>query len=101
MHGNCVHVCSACGVHPLPVLVVRVRAETMAEEYEGTAPAGDETEIDSKRLQLEQKRMFFNLKQNNRGKFLKVRPAVVRGAVVLRACLASIFLGSCAGTEGG
>ena len=36
------------------------------------APAGDETELDSKRLQLEQKRMFFNLKQNNRGKFLKV-----------------------------
>jgi hypothetical protein len=34
--------------------------------------AGDESEIDSKRLQLEQKRVFFNLKENARGKFLKV-----------------------------
>jgi hypothetical protein len=34
---------------------------------------GDETEIESKRLQLEQKRVFFNLKENARGKFLKVR----------------------------
>ena len=36
------------------------------------APAGDEIELESKRLQLEQKRVFFNLKQNSRGKFLKV-----------------------------
>lgn len=36
------------------------------------APAGDEVELESKRLQLEQKRVFFNLKQNSRGKFLKV-----------------------------
>ena len=64
------------------------------------APAGDEVELDSKRLQLEQKRVFFNLKQNSRGKFLKVwwvyghwptpfsvlDDAVAMGAVWLTPC---------------
>lgn len=33
-----------------------------------------EVEICSKSVTVEQKRIFFNLKQNSRGRFLKVRP---------------------------
>jgi hypothetical protein len=48
-------------------------------DYAGDAPAGEEVELESKRLQLEQKRVFFNLKENARGKFLKVLRVVVWG----------------------
>lgn len=38
-----------------------------------------EVEICSKSVTVEQKRIFFNLKQNARGRFLKVRPTAGAG----------------------
>lgn len=42
--------------------------------------SGDEVEICSKQVIVEQKRIYFNLKQNTRGRFLKVRR--LQGALV-------------------
>lgn len=45
----------------------------MAASGRKASGSSGETEICSKSVTVEQKRIFFNLKQNSRGRFLKVR----------------------------
>ena len=54
------------------------------------ASGGSETEIVSKQMSTGQKRFYFNLKQNDRGRFLKVRGILAARAGLLAGdCLAA------------
>ncbi|MCO4773448.1 MAG: PUR family DNA/RNA-binding protein [Deltaproteobacteria bacterium] len=44
----------------------------MQRERDGRKPRGDEVELTTRELRVEQKRFYFNLKENGRGRFLKI-----------------------------